>query len=300
MIGRTNAVIAKSGGKWPSADDVQVTYTGDMADPREITDAAGNKYVLYELTSSGTLTVDKPVPVDVCVVAGGGNGQRTTSQQWGSYGNYGGAGGSMKNDLVILTGSMNCMVGAAARDVGGSSKIEFQEYSMTAIGVGTGGGRGSGGDVSNGDGKEKYVFGDNSVYNYPICAGGGSGAQISYVNYDDPVYRVTTVGANGGTNGGDGSNDDTVDYLVRQFPNASMPYLPWPSVGGQGGEHGGGNGAFYTATTESAADVVDATDAYTYGSGGGGAILVDNSNRFSALGNAGAGYQGVIFIRILK
>lgn len=302
MIGRTNAVIAKSGGKWPSADDVQVTYTGDMADPREITDAAGNKYVLYELTSSGTLTVDKPVPVDVCVVRGGGHGDRTTSSVWGGWGNIGGSGGSMKNALAILTGSMDCVVGAASAGSGGNSSIEFQEYSIQANTVGTGPGGSSGGNQPRGDGKEKYVFGDNSVYDYPICAGGGGGSSLSNV-LGQEEYRITSVAPNGGTNGGNGVDTKIVSYLAKDYPSARFPYLPWATPKGEGGYNGGGNGAYYTAETQSSADVVNATDAFTYGSGGGAAILVDyngSGNSYRALGNNGKGYQGVIFIRILK
>ena len=298
MIGRTNAVIGKSQSKWPSADDVQVTYTGNMADPREITDAAGNKYVLYELKTSGVLTVDKPVPVDVCVVMGGAHGDKTTGNQWGSWGNIGGYGGSMINALAILTGSMDCVVGAAG---GGNSSIEFQEYSIRANVVGTGPGGSSGGNQPSGDGKEKYVFGDNSVYDYPICAGGGGGSSLSNV-LSQEVYRITSVVPNGGTNGGNGVGTKTIDYSTNDYPSARFPYLPWATPKGEGGYNGGGNGAYYTAETQSSADVVNATDAFTYGSGGGAAILVDYDGRgnYRALGNNGKGYQGVIFIRIQK
>ena len=304
MIGRTNAVIAKSGSKWPLADDVQVTYSGTMKDPREITDAAGNKYILYELTSSGTLTVDKQVPVDICIVKGG--------QAGGSYNNsdynYGGSGGTMINATVVLNGEMPCIVGEGggvglsygqSLEMGGISSIEIDSYTYSSDDYGrrygTGAGKGAGGsgfepNNSRGDGKTKYVFGDESVYDYPICAGGGGGASYQMSGAE---YRSITRGGDGGTNGGNG--EDHSSAMMNPETDTqyweTIPYVE-PSLGGY---YGGGNGA----GIEEGGSVILPTNGFTYGSGGGGARNYYGVSSWGG-GDEGLGYQGVIFIRIPK
>lgn len=305
MIGRTNAVVGKSGSKWPSADDVQVTYTGTMKDPREITDAAGNKYVLYELTSSGTLTVDKPVPVDICIVRGGQAGGSYDSSDY----NYGGCGGAMLNTAVVLTGEMPCIVGdgggvglsyGQSLDMGGISTIEINSYTYSSDGygssIGTGAGKGAGGSSwepnnSFGDGKTKYVFGDESVYSYPICAGGGGGV-AEHDTSSSGIYGITR-GGGGGSNGGNG--EDHSDNMIN--PETDTIYWEtWPYVEPSfGGYYGGGNGA----GMEKGGATIPATDGFTYGSGGGGGRNGWNGSSWGGSG-VGLGYQGVIFIRILK
>lgn len=297
MIGRTNAVIG-GGSKWPSADDVQVTYTGEMAEPREITDAAGNKYVLYELTSSGTLTVDKEVIVDLCVVSGGcgGNNYSGGSTTFHGVTVDGGHGGGMFNITTAISGSVACAVGNGGAPQGsggytapGTSSVIISEYLTVEPDLqGTGGGRGGGsylldpGKYVSGDGKSKYVFGDNSVYDYPICAGGGGGPYV----YISSTSCTVTPGANGASNGLD--SEGTPSVISQQFD--------YPVPMASGGENGGGNSAYRTED----GTTVDATDGSTYGSGGGSCITYSKNGAYYKYGNGGAGRQGVIFIRILK
>lgn len=305
MIGRTNAVIGKSGSKWPSADEVQVTYTGTMEDPREITDAAGNKYTLYELTSSGTLTVDKSVPVDICFVAGGSGGCGTDSYG-GQIAGVGGKGGQLKNVSICLqsTETYAITVGGGGEAAGwtngggGDTKIsvnsnDVEIYSLLAECDGTSGGWALSGRTGIGfetvDGMPKYVFGDSSVYSYPICAGGG-GASVAYKSSTETstpweLYQGTDGGSNGSgyvpvgepVEVGSGSSY-TGDYPLSN-----------------GGNYGGGKPSGRIGGT-----VIDAEDGYAYGCGGGGqAFYYYRSNQYG-VGSAGAGFQGVVFIRILK
>lgn len=309
MIGRTNAVIGKSGSRWPSADEVQVTYTGDMAEPREITDAAGNKYVLYELTSSGTLTVDKQVPADICLVQGGGAGGMIGSYEY-TYGGNGGPGGVMKTLPLVLYGSYDCTVGAGATPdtYGGDNSIGYQTIIKnedleidTSPGIdGTGGGASGSSfasDSNRGDGKTKYVFGDSSVFDYPLCDGGGGGA-CAFKNTNTYMWEFTQ-GGNGGVNGGDGGGkgETVVTEQGGQYNYVYVGDFPISYGGGRGG--GNSSGRINDVN-------IDAEDGSTYGSGGGSAAyqmyLRASQDRYikTQYGAAGKGYQGVIFIRIMK
>ena len=258
------------------ADALDVTYTGTMT-TRDITDTYGTKYKLYELSTSGTLTFDKPTKAEFCAVGGGGNGgegQPTSSESEFANG-YGGAGGSgayMKN-AEIFGKSFNVTIAAAEEativvdaemniermNTGRVGGLSIKPAQHTALPGGTGAGNG-GWDLeskgSQGDGLPKYVFGDKSVYTYPICAGGGGGTSSTGL-----------AGGNGGTNGGNGG--------VR------------PEIGGQGGTQGGGNGG--TAASK------NGTDATTYGSGGGGGAGSPNTTN---VGHGGAGKGGAVFVRI--
>lgn len=257
------------------ADALGVTYTGTMT-TRDITDTYGTKYKLYELSTSGTLTFDKPTKAEFCAVGGGGNGgegQPTTSESEFENG-YGGAGGSgayMKN-AEIFGKSFNVTIAGAGEatiiadenttveklNTGKVTPIEAA-HTYTAENGGTGGGSGGtsiAGTGSKGDGLPKYVFGDKSVYDYPICAGGGGGKSATGF-----------AGGNGGTNGGPGGDR--------------------PEIGGQGGTQGGGHGG--TAASK------NGTDATTYGSGGGGGAGSPNNTN---PGHGGAGKGGAVFIRI--
>lgn len=293
MIGRTNAVIAKSG-RWPSADEVQVTYTGTMADPREITDAAGNKYVLYELTSSGTLTVDKEVPVEICLVQGGGRGRCDGSNTSGGQ-----SGKILQRYATILSGSVECVVGAVGTssdgESGGASTVSFNLFTISSE---LGGRSGAGGGAQNsgytkGDGIPTYVFGDTSVYDYPICAGGGGGL-ILYISARDDTPTSLWRGGSGGSNGGDGGEGNHMQF--------SPPENTWISPP-EGGNYGGGHCPKINTNPDTTAE--GATDAFTYGSGGGGGARWGYSsvsyNFTTDTGKSyGEGMQGVIFIRILK
>lgn len=306
MIGRTNAVIG-GGSKWPSADDVQVTYTGEMEAPREITDAAGNKYVLYELTSSGTLTVDKTVPVDICFVAGGSGGCGTDSYG-GQIAGVGGKGGQLKNVSICLqsTETYEMTVGGGGEAEGwtngggGDTKIsvnsdDVEIYSLLAECDGTSGGWSYSARTGIGfetvDGMPKYVFGDSSVYSYPICAGGG-GAAYAYKPYgaaetSDPWYLCQ--GTDGGSNGsGYVPVGESVEVGSGSSYTGDYPIS-------NGGNYGGGKSSGRIGGT-----VIDAEDGYAYGCGGGGQARYKGPYDDEAVGSAGAGFQGVVFIRILK
>lgn len=304
MIGRTNAVIGKSQGKWPSADDVQVTYTGDMKDTREIIDAAGNKYVLYELTSSGELSVDKDIIADICLVTAGGNGDsfnNTTNPFRQSL--NGGSGGKMIQVTTVLSGKMSCVIGAPSN---GNTSITINDIlydkasygsSEQRYGTGAGAGAQSLGQVTEGDGRTKYVFGDESVYNYPICAGGGGGLLYDW-NRESTAeqYNVIRRGGVGGSNGGDGNpvNASMINPETETTFFSELPEIP-PV---EGGYYGGGNSTGY----DQSGSLIHPTAGFTYGSGGGGGCTywaVDSST-YGELVNGASGMQGVIFIRLLK
>lgn len=309
MIGRTNAVIGKSGGKWPSADDVQVTYTGTMKDPREITDAAGNKYILYELTSSGTLTVDKTVPADICFVSGGSGGCDNSGYR-AQLAGVGGKGGQLKNVLICLQSAETYEItigGGGEVDNsyngnGGETEIVLKTdnveiYSLLARCNGTCGGWSYGARTDTpaymtADGLPKYVFGDSSVYSYPICAGGGGG---TYVGKSRNAPASEPWKLYQGTDGGSNGSAETIPVGEPVEVGSGSDYtgdIPLSN----GGNYGGGKSSGRIGGT-----VIDAEDGYAYGCGGGGqASFYSGSGSVNEVGSAGVGFQGVVFIRILK
>ena len=244
---------------------LSITYTGvyytDYTDYGIVTMSDGARYRLLAFRSSGTLSIEQPVNCEVCVVGGGANGTRPDGS---SGGGAGGAGAYLKNQSVSAYGGGSVVVGARQ----GVSSIAG--VSVNAV-SGKNGGTGAGGKTGGtGDGISKYPFGDTGYSLWagkPHCAGGGQGIEDDYYGYG-------FSGGNGGTNGGNG------------YPRGSSQASDPP--GGAGGSYGGGTGG--TAS--------NGEDATYYGSGGGGGKWHTNPNGTHFAGNAGRGYQGIVYMRI--
>ena len=243
---------------------VVFSYTGNYTNT-EYVSSEGTKYSLYTLTSSGILSAKmKNADIWVC-----GGGQASKQAQY-----FGGGGAFCKQlDSQNLDGEYIVSIAAA----GGETVLENQDGFELASGVivvsisvtaGTGGGGGNGYSGRNGDGKTKYPFSDETNFNCH-CAGGGGGGGYHVGN--------RRVGGKGGTNGGNGSNSTSSSYSM---------------TGGDGGEYGGGKGG--TPTTY---DAVGGGAATFYGGGGGGAGYFYN-NASTTQRSSGAGYQGVVYIRV--
>lgn len=247
---------------------------------KEIT-VNGTTYTQYTLTGSGTLTVEG-VFSDVSLWAcGGGSG--------GSY-SVGGAGAYCAQlDAQTMTGEYSVIVGAAT---GNTSVAQSGTAILTANGVvrkkdgGTGGGGSGSGSwyVGKGDSVTKYPFGDSVTFQCHCAGGGGGGANYSGTATDfntGDTYDVSSYdsGGAGGSNGGSGSQGSSTG-----------------GKGGAGGTYGGGAGG--SGSSRYAANGGNAT---FYGSGGGGYGYYDYTNAYGATsGSAGAGYQGVVYIRVPK
>ena len=238
---------------------LSITYTGAYTDYGMVTMSDGARYRLLAFTSSGTLSIEQPVNCEVCVVGGGANGSNAQGN-----GGDGGAGAYLKNQSVSAYGGGSVVVGARQ----GVSSIAG--VSVNAV-SGKNGGTGAGGKTGGtGDGISKYPFGDTGYSLWagkPHCAGGGQGIEDDYSGYG-------FSGGNGGTNGGNG------------YPRGSSQASDPP--GGAGGSYGGGNGGS-TANGENAT---------YYGSGGGGGKWHTNPDGTHFAGNAGRGYQGIVYMRI--
>ena len=171
---------------------------------------------------------------------------------------------------------------------------------------GTGAGRSyqNSGYAQYGDGKPKYVFGDTSVYDYPICAGGGGGT-VTINSGQDAHLMGCYLGGEGRTNGGDGERYKTyTNEEIENLTDYSAPIV-------DGGYNGGGR-AVRPMDMNDPSDGIPAkpaTDATKYGSGGGeGALWRFDSQENTWRGYAiedggqscGKGMPGAIFIRILK
>lgn len=179
--------------------------------------------------------------------------------QYGRH--FGGAGGYLKNQIVEAFEGGEVVVGAAQ---GISSINNVSVNSVSGQNGGTGGGGTEINSGGSGDGLSKYPFGDDSYELWsgkPHCAGGGGGG----VSNDYGDFYGGYGGTNGGNGGSPGSGSDS---------------------GGIGGTYGGGAGGrgFPDGT---------GSNASYYGSGGGGGGAYGSTQLA-----AGAGYQGIVYIRI--
>ena len=245
--------------------DLSITYTGAHTDYGMVTMSDGARYRLLAFTSSGTLSIEQPVNCEVCVVGGGANGARSTSDQGGD----GGAGAYLKNQSVSAYNGGSVVVGAAQ----GISSIGG--VSVAAV-SGKNGGTGAGGQTAGtGDGMSKYPFEDTGYSLWadkPHCGGGGQGA---YEYWTSASSKQGYDGGNGGTNGSNGHSRGN-----------SLTSYPWAGAGGSygGGSGGGGSGKGNKATY--------------YGSGAGGGRRGQSENGTYFFYDGGSGYQGIVYIRI--
>lgn len=254
-----------------------ITYSGAYTDQKDVT-MSGKVYRLLTLTGSGTLTLPAELKADVWL-CNGGNG--------GGYGGTGGGGGRLKqSDGITLATSTVCTVGAggagSSADIGTSASglSTFGTISPTANGMttqsGTGASGGGGGALNalrTGDGVTTVPFGDTSYF-YQHSAGGGGGG------CEDRSEEYLGTGGAGGSNGADGSAISGYSSNVK---------------GGAGGTRGGGTGG----QGVSSGTACNAAAATYYGSGGGGGgIYFNKSGSLRNPGTGGAGYQGVIYVRI--
>lgn len=239
-----------------------ISYTGVYQDYGVVQMNDGD-YRLLAFTSSGTLSIDEPVNIEVCVVGGGANGINGRS-----YNSHGGAGAYLKNQIIAAFEGGAVVVGAAqgVSSIGG--------VSVGAV-SGKNGGTGAGNEGA-GDGLSKYPFGDTTYSLWvgkPHCAGGAAGG-IS-VRSGESSWDSYSYG-NGGTNGGNGGA-----YTYRN------KYGTEHAPGGSGGLYGGGNGGNAQYGQYSGAN------ATYYGSGAGGGGYYSGEG-----GNGGSGYQGIVYVRI--
>ena len=211
---------------------------------------------------------------------------------------HGGSGGFIAQALRQTIMNITAVVGAAA----GNSSISG-DISLSANGAGSptiysnadlsvvygssgGGGRcvyGSSAISSaaglKGTGDTTYPFGDTTYFaGKPHCAGGGGGA------YDETEFLGDSYAADGGAGGTNGGNGGSGEY---------PGYTNWQGVPGAGGALGGGQGGSLKTGKGTAATF------YGSGGGGGGYHERDEEGDISEYTYApGAGYQGVIYVRI--
>ena len=245
---------------------LSIPYTGAHTDYGMVTMSDGARYRLLAFTASGTLSIEQPVNCEVCVVGGGANGARSTSDQGGD----GGAGAYLKNQSVSAYNGGSVVVGTAQ----GISSIGG--VSVAAV-SGKNGGTGAGGQTAGtGDGISKYPFEDTGYSlwaNKPHCGGGGQGA---YEYWTSASSKQGYNGGNGGTNGSNGSSRGN-SLTSSPFAGAGGSY-----GGGAGGAGGAGNGGKATY----------------YGSGAGGGECYENKDGDYFFSNGGSGYQGIVYMRI--
>lgn len=262
---------------------ISYSASNGMTDAGIVTMGDGNQYRLLIVTKSGTLAVDEEVQAEIWMCGGGTSGQE---------GQGGGAGAFTNTGTVTLSGNMAAVIGAGGAKATSSSlggrdflsggatsfcglqtstafSLRSSKYHEGVCGGTGGGASGSYDEFGTGDGKTKYPFADTTYFSgKPHCGGGGGGSYSRSDDYD-------ACGGDGGTNGGNGGS-----------------YYPDVTGTASGGSYGGGAGGCGSPLSAG-------SSATYYGSGGGGGGRYYNVSQYSiSNANGGAGYQGVIYIRI--
>ncbi len=259
-----------------------IAYTGAMTD-QIVTMGDGKQYRLLTLTSSGTLSVEKPVQADVWMCGGGAAGEN------GSHngGGRGGSGGFIAqalqqkiNNIVAVVGAGNSGASSVSGDVSlaanGAMAVNTIPYGYSGATGASGGGGGADYHVDGlaGAGIATYPFGDTTYFSgKPHCAGAGGGAWRDESNDNYNEYATGGKGGSNGSNGGEGQ------YAGR-YKDADRAL---------GGLLGGG-----TSGGDPAIANTNPIGGTFYGAGGGGGSGMELGNRH----NGANGYQGVIYIRI--
>ena len=253
-----------------------IGYNGDYTDQTDVV-MSGKHYRLLTLTGSGTLTLDTEVKADIWLCNGGNSGQ--------GRGSGGGGGYIFQSTGQVLGATTVCVIGAGGE--GGSTSTSGYAGGSTTFGDATaeaqtngsdyiangasGGGYGGGYDSRKGVGA--YVpttpFGETTIFDLHSAGGGGGGLR-------DREDNRTYNGGAGGSDGSDGSD--------RTSSGNSY---------GTGGVKGGGVGG-----TGDAATTRNGNDATFYGSGGGGGGEYYDTAGKRTNGRGGAGYQGIVYVRI--
>lgn len=260
----------------------KITYSGTHT--TESYTANGKTYTLYKITGSGTLTVKgraKGVAVWLC---GGGANGTNLSNVYDDRG-YGGAGAyAASTENQTLSGTYTVTVGAAQGATSFGTLLSVNAVSGRNGGSGGGGAGGYTSDTNSGmpasgyvggtgDGLSKYPFGDSVAF-HPHCAGGGGGAY-----YRGSDLQWFTGGAGGSNGGGGGAG------MYSQSSSLS---------GGIGGNYGGGAGG---SSSNSGGNGGSSAKFYGSGGGGGGCKVVPYTWSPDS-GSGGAGYQGIVYIRV--
>lgn len=233
--------------------------------------SGGVEYTLYTITGSGTLTVEGTYrDTDVWICGGGANGSAGSSGGAGAY--------CAQLTKTALSGTYVIAIGASQGATTFGSALSVP--AVSGPNGGTGGGAGRRGGAGTGDGQSKYPFADTTLFNCH-CAGGGGGGYGT--NGSGTSSRCD--GGSGGTNGGNGNG--TGAYISPTIYNEEE------SSGGSGGKYGGGRGGNASWKDSTGYGGGSAT---FYGSGGGGGGYGQHYQTTAASG--GAGYQGVVYIRI--
>lgn len=260
---------------WKGGVDVSamaISYTGAYTDQLDVV-MSGKTYRLLTLTGSGTLTLEGDVTADVWMCSGGNGG--------GGDGSSGGGGGLILQSNGIQIGSTTvCTLGAGATGASSSSTkcvngnpSTFGDMTSPAqTGDGwngeSGGGEGAGaGYKGTGTGETTVPFGESAVFDQHCAGGGGGGSQDAS---DSTKYGGGDGGSNGSSGGGTKKNFIT---------------------GGAGGTKGGGAGGEGNRSKPGSAATF-----YGSGGGGGGTYWSKAGSHYRSAG--GAGYQGVIYVRI--
>ncbi len=276
-----NIKIAGLAGRAPRP--ISWAYTGTFT-TRDVT-FMKREYLEIACLTGGILSLHGAGMFHFCTISGGGRSSAPENTENFS-GGPGGGGAWLYNsylwqDALIQT-DYAVVIGAGAQTIdavtgAGASSIG----KLTTGNVGTAGnggtGGGGGGNASSstgrtGDANLKYPFWDTINFTAPFCAGGGGGGYYS-------ASGGHKTGGAGGTNGGNGVNGGEA-----------------ATTGGAGGYLGGGAGGNGGSTNAACTPGGDATFYGSGGGGGGGRGPSGNAYR----NRSGEGYQGIVYIRILK
>lgn len=269
------------------------TPPGAVATGGTVYNSGGYRY--HKFTTSGTLTVTYPGPLEYLVIAGGGGGGDGENNSAGGGGGGGGAGGMVTGSASVVVTNYTITVGGGGAGSTVPSTVGAQGNTSSFVGVASasaaGGGGGGGDETAGGSGGSGGGTGGDNA------SAGGAGISGQGSNGGAGVLGARAGGGGGGKaeagnvdgngHGGDGSNSASVWATATSSGVSGFfaggggggRYSPVAPGGDGGGGAGGlspnGSGTAGTANT---------------GGGGGGA-----ASGYTAVGAAGG--SGIVIIR---
>lgn len=282
-----------------------------------ITPDNGEFLIEFTDTSSiGSFTLTQPTHVRILAIAGGGGGGGLTRRATTDTSKYGGSGGGGAGGLVEFDGIISA--GVYTVDIGNGGVGGVSHTTPSSVTPGT-----NGGDTT--------ILLNGESWNFPVAKGGGGGAgynmaglsggsggggtrfnnsgtDVSYTGGNavegqghaggvGDAYQLGCGGGGAGEAGanaslsgfgGNGLSSDITGKAVYYAGGGGGGYGRSGKTGGiiSGGLGGGGNGGYGKDP---------AGNATFYGGGGGGGSYGTANGQ-----QAGSGYQGVVYVRIVS
>ena len=230
-----------------------ISYTGNCSVISDTTNSDGTHTWRMKLLTSGNLTVNGLIYIDVFLVGGGGSGGNGSYSNGSTFGGCGGGGGYTRTQKNIRLDNKSGTTYAITIGAGGS--VGHDGNTTAAFGLSAAGG------------KRGLTYNDGGRSG---GAGGSGGAGLGSYS--------------GGSNGGNGSGGDLIHggkgqgSTTREFGESNGELYAGGGgggAGGAGGAGGGGNGYGNSGAANTGGGGGGArTNGYNGGTGGSGVVVI--------------------------